>query len=96
LRRKRQQFLAFIVTDHAERVGKAIMTRLGRGVTLLRGVGMYTGKERSTLLCALTTTEVHNLKIVTAQEDPNAFVIITSAQEVLGRGFLPLAGDEGK
>lgn len=89
-RHRRQQYLALIITDHAEPVGKAIMEELRRGVTSLHGTGMYTGKERSILLCALTVTEVNHLKSVTSKQDPNAFVVITSAQEVLGRGFLPL------
>lgn len=90
-RHKRQQYLAFIVTDKANEVSKAIMDELSRGVTALHGTGMYTGKERNILMCALTVTEVNHLKSVTSKQDPNAFVIITGAQEVLGRGFMPLA-----
>ena len=41
-------------------------------------------------MCALTVTEVHNLKSAVAREDQNAFVIVSSAQEVLGRRFNPL------
>jgi uncharacterized membrane-anchored protein YitT (DUF2179 family) len=51
---------------------------------------MYTGREHTVLLCALTVTEVHNLKSAVAKEDPNAFVVVSPAQEVLGRGFSPL------
>jgi uncharacterized membrane-anchored protein YitT (DUF2179 family) len=43
------------------------------------------------LICALTVTEVHNLKHAVAKEDPNAFVVVSAAQEILGRGFNPLA-----
>jgi len=43
------------------------------------------------LMCALTVTEVHNLKNAVAKEDPQAFVIVSPAQEILGRGFNPLA-----
>ncbi len=89
-RHKRQQYLAFIVTDKANEVSKAIMDELHRGVTALHGTGMYTGKERNILMCALTVTEVNHLKSATSNQDPNAFVVITSAHEVLGRGFNPL------
>jgi uncharacterized membrane-anchored protein YitT (DUF2179 family) len=51
---------------------------------------MYTGQERSVLICALTVTEVHNLKSAVAKEDPTAFVVVSAAQEILGRGFDPL------
>ena len=50
----------------------------------------YTGRDRSVLICALTVTEVHNLKHVVADEDPTAFVVVSAAQEILGRGFTSL------
>ncbi len=93
---RRRQFLALIITDKAEAVSKCIMTDLRRGVTSLTGKGMYTGGERTVLMCALTVTEVHNLKTAVAKEDPGAFVIVAPAQEVLGRGFNPLTEDNGK
>jgi uncharacterized membrane protein len=92
-RHQRKQLLALVITDKAEAVSKRILTDLGRGVTAMAGKGMYTGAERSILLCALTVTEVHNLKSAVAREDPKAFVIVSPAQEVLGRGFNPLAGE---
>jgi len=51
---------------------------------------MYTGADRSILMCALTITEVHNLKSAVAKEDPKAVVIVSPAQEILGGGFAPL------
>lgn len=87
---RRRQFMALIITDKAEAVSKRILTDLRRGVTALQGKGMYTGMDRSVLMCALTVTEVHNLKAAVAKEDPQAFVIVSPAQEVLGRGFNPL------
>ena len=51
---------------------------------------MYTGQQRSILMCAITVTEIHNLKSAVAKEDPDAFVIVSPAHEVLGRGFNPL------
>ena len=84
--------MALIVTDKAETVSSRILTDLKRGVTAMSGKGMYTGQERAVLLCAITVTEVHNLKAAVAKEDPQAFVIVSPAQEVLGRGFNPLEG----
>jgi hypothetical protein len=89
-RHRRRQLLALIITSRAEPVSKRILTDLGRGVTAVQGKGMYTGNERSILMCALTVTEAHNLKSAVAKEDPQAFVIVSPAQEILGRGFNPL------
>jgi uncharacterized membrane protein len=87
---RRRQLLALIITSNVELVSKRILADLGRGVTAMQGRGMYTGQDRSILICALTVTEVHNLKTAVAKEDPHAFVIVSPAQEILGRGFNPL------
>lgn len=92
-RQRRRQLLALIITDKAEIVSNRILSDLKRGVTAVQGKGMYTGKERSILLCALTVTEVHHLKTAVAKEDPQAFVIVSPAHEILGRGFNPLEGE---
>lgn len=89
-RQRRQQILALIITDQVDSVSNRILTDLKRGVTSMQGKGMYTGRERSILMCALTITEVHNLKSVVAKEDPKAVVIISPAQEIFGGGFTPL------
>jgi len=92
--RRRKQLLAFIVTDQSKLVGQAILDEMKRGVTSLAGVGMYTGKQHSVLMIALTVTEVPHLKSLVSKTDSNAFVIVSPAQEVLGRGFLPLKSRE--
>lgn len=89
-RHKRRQLLALIITDKADAVSQRILADLHRGVTAMQGKGMYTGSERTILMCALTVTEAHNLKAAVAKEDPQAFVIVSPAQEILGRGFNPL------
>lgn len=89
-RQRRRQMLALIITDKADSVSNKILTDLKRGVTAMQGKGMYTGKDRSILMCALTVTEVHNLKSIVAKEDPKAVVIVSPAQEIFGGGFAPL------
>ncbi len=89
-RQRRRQLLAMIITDKTDAVSQRILTDLKRGVTAMQGKGMYTGNDRSILICALTITEMHNLKTAVAKEDPKAFVIVSPTQEILGRGFAPL------
>ena len=89
-RHRRKQLLALIITEKTQAVSQRILIDMRRGVTAMSGKGMYTGAEKSILLCALTVTEVHNLKTAVAKEDPQAFVIVSPAQEILGRGFNPL------
>ena len=86
----RKQLMALIITEKPEAVAGRIMSDLRRGVTALAGKGMYTGQERAVLICALTVTEVHNLKFAVGKEDSNALVVVSAAQEILGRDFTPL------
>jgi len=88
--RQRKQLLAFIITDQTEFVSNQILKEMNRGVTALSGTGMYTRHEHTVFMCALTVTEVAQLKDLVAKADPNAFIMISPAQEVLGRGFAPL------
>lgn len=88
--RRRRQFITLIITDQAETVSARIIKDMARGVTALSGKGMYTGKAHQILLVALTTTEIPQLKELVRSVDENAFVIVSPAQEILGKGFLPL------
>jgi uncharacterized membrane protein len=87
---QRRQLMAIIITDQAQAVADRILKDMQRGVTALTGKGMYTGEEHSVLLCALTVTEVGQLKALVHAEDSRAFVIVSPVQEILGRGFSPL------
>lgn len=93
---RRPQLLAFIITsqEKSAEISKGIMDGLRRGVTEMSGKGMYTGEDRAILMCALTVTEIPNLRSVIAKIDPDAFVATSRAYEVLGRGFQPLSKEE--
>ncbi len=54
------------------------------------GEGIYSHQERADLLIALAETEVAHLKFIVRSQDPEAFVAVLPAQEVLGGGFQPL------
>lgn len=87
---KRKQLLTFIVTDQPEKVSARITKDMNRGATALAGKGAYTGKEHTVLMVALTVTEIPQLKELVSSEDSNAFVIVSPAQEIFGKGFFPL------
>lgn len=88
---KRPQTVALIISQHSDALARVLLAELQRGVTRLDGVGMYTGQASKVLLVALTLTEISHLKAIVSHLDPNAFVIVMPAQEVLGRGFQPLS-----
>jgi len=82
--------LAYIIADETEEMGRMLLKELKRGVTLIHGKGMYSGKERGVLMCVLEARQVDRLKKSIYQLDPQAFVIITPVHDVRGTGFRPL------
>lgn len=81
---------AIIITSNPAPICQSILYTLERGATVLEGKGAYTGSERTVLYIVVSRAEVNQLKAVVREIDPGAFVVIGSAQEVLGEGFLPL------
>ena len=81
------QKLALIITDHREQVAKALMHQLGRGVTAVSATGMYSGDERTVLLCAVRRHETGLLKRIVMLTDPKAFLLIATVSEVFGTNF---------
>ena len=65
----------------------AIITVVGRGVTFLHGQGAFTRKERNVVFVVVNLTQVAKIKLITDTIDTHAFMIIMSANEVMGRGF---------
>ena len=77
----------FIMAAEPELLAEGILKEVDRGVTFLQGKGGYTGQDRELLLCVVETSEVTQLKELIYQHDPQAFIIVTDAPEVLGEGF---------
>lgn len=79
---------AFIITSRSQEVAETIMERLDRGVTGLFAKGMYSGEEKCVLYCVVEPKQIVELKDIVAEFDPDAFVIVSDAREVLGEGFI--------
>jgi uncharacterized membrane-anchored protein YitT (DUF2179 family) len=80
---------AMIITKRPDEVKGAVLKQLGRGVTVLRGTGGYTGQDRPVLYVVVGSTEVGQLKRILSEVDRRAFVAIAPAKEVFGEGFAP-------
>ena len=84
--------LTLIVTSAPQKVAEMIQEQIGRGTTILQGVGGYTGQERQVVLCASNNKEMYDIKRKVHELDENAFVIIVESNDVIGEGFR-LPGD---
>ncbi len=79
--------VAMIVSDKAETLSRQIVEQLGRGATLLSGKGVYTGQSKQVIMCAVKHQQVGQLEALAIAIDPQAFVIMQKAHQVLGDGF---------
>ena len=79
--------VAYIITDRPQPMIEAIDRLLDRGVTILHGEGGYSGQPKQVLLCAFKQKQIVPLKQLVHQLDPDAFLIVCNAHEVLGLGF---------
>ena len=76
-----------IVSEKSKEIADGIMNEIKRGVTFLHGQGAFSGNERNVVMVVVSLTQIAKLKIVVNAIDRNAFMIIMSASEVMGRGF---------
>ncbi len=79
--------LCYIISEKSEAVTKAITAELRRGVTLLSGVGAYSGKEKQVLLCVVKRQQIVEVRKIVREIDVDAFLIVSDARDVYGRGF---------
>jgi uncharacterized membrane-anchored protein YitT (DUF2179 family) len=77
----------FIITDKEEEIAQAILERLVRGVTYLYGEGAYTKQQKKVLYCIVPLAQLPELKKIVTDADDRAFISISDASEVQGKGF---------
>jgi Uncharacterized conserved protein len=76
-----------IITDKEKEVSDRILKNLNRGVTYLYGEGAYTHEEKKIIYCIIPLSQLPELKSIVKTIDKKAFVSISDAYEVHGKGF---------
>ncbi len=79
--------VALIISDHHEAIARAINYDLDRGATYLEGHGSYSGKSKQVILTVVKKQQVAELKRLVVAIDPDAFIVVQEAHQVLGEGF---------
>ena len=76
-----------IITKRPDHLAKAINDDLGRGVTFISGQGYYSKENLKIIYCIVGRNEIVKMKEMIHRIDPQAFITITEAHEILGEGF---------
>ena len=86
--------VALIISPKYEEIAKMITNQLERGATYLHGQGVYRGTDTKVVLTAVKKQQLPELKRLVSEIDPNAFVIVQEAHQVLGDGFSRYSKEE--
>ena len=76
--------------EHTPEISRRVIAELHHGGTTFHGTGIYTSKTRLMLMVIVPNNQMNAIMKIIHDEDPKAFVFVTEAYEVLGRGFVPL------
>ncbi|MEN8224082.1 MAG: YitT family protein [Bacteroidota bacterium] len=80
----------FIISEKHVEIREKIINDLNRGGTFLKGEGMYNGQEKAIIYIVLTRRELAILQDFIHKIDPEAFLTVINANEILGKGFKSL------
>ncbi|MBQ3290739.1 MAG: YitT family protein [Mogibacterium sp.] len=76
-----------IISRNPEKLRSAILENMDRGVTMLHARTGYLGIETDVLYCVISPRELHKMETIIRREDPEAFIVLSKASSVYGRGF---------
>lgn len=76
-----------IVSKYHLDIKNKILKDLERGGTYLKGEGMFTGEEKHIIYTVVSRREVAILQEYISTIDPDAFITVMDAREILGEGF---------
>lgn len=79
--------VAIIISREHASIAREIGLRLNRGATYLNGQGSFTGNDLKVVFTVVRKQQVAELKHLVMAIDPDAFVVVQEAHQVLGEGF---------
>lgn len=79
--------MILIISPKYQEISDKINSKIERGSTAIKAIGMYKNEERNILLCVASRQEIGKIRLIINETDENAFIIITDVREVIGEGF---------
>ena len=79
--------VAMIISKEYETIARVVSEKLGRGATYLYSQGAYSKTDSKVVLVAVYPKQIAEMKELVVEIDPNAFIILQEAHQVLGDGF---------
>lgn len=79
--------LLIIISDKEEEIAKRLLNDIDTGMTYLNGIGGYTERDKKVIMCAMKKQMLPKAEDMIKEVDTNAFIIVTSANEIVGKGY---------
>lgn len=79
--------LYFIISDLPEKITARLLEEMDVGVTYVAGSGAYSGKDKRVIMCVIKKPLSPKAEQIVREEDPDAFMIVSSASEIFGEGY---------
>ena len=76
-----------VISKESQLIAQHIMQNKKRGVTYLYGSGAYTGSDVRVIMCVIRIWEYHDIRDIVYSIDPDAFVVVSEAEQIIGEGF---------
>lgn len=73
-----------IVTDNPEPIIEMIMTKLGRGVTVLKAEGAFSKREKQVVMVIVSSYELQSISDIINEFDEKSFVVVKPVRKVIG------------
>ena len=86
--------MIFIVTEHPDEINKVLTEKVNTGSTVIKGEGAYTGREKTILMVVAKKHRFPKIRDAVGAADPNSFMIVSSASEIFGNGYLSIFANE--
>ena len=86
--------LLYIISDRPEDISQRILGEIDVGVTFLQGRGAYSSQNKKVIMCVTKKQQAPGIEVIVKEEDPRAFMIITSASEIYGEGYKNIFADK--
>lgn len=81
-----------IFTNKTDYIKNYIIRDIDRGCTIFNGEGGYTGETRNVVYCVLERAQLTKVRRFIKENEPDAFIIVNEAHDVLGKGFGRIEG----
>lgn len=79
--------LVYIISEERKVIADRMLEEVDVGATFIQGMGAYSGETTEVIMCVMRKQTLPKVRNIVKETDPDAFMIISSANEVFGEGF---------